>query len=406
MKGSRRAVPEGARPASAAVFGGVIVGLATALVSASGVLAFVAARIGRRAIEPAARIADLRLLDVDTASQTVRITRNADTELPGRYGLFTSGTQSYLKIGTVLSTDAAGVTRKLLTEVGPTDRLAAEAAFSGWYFRDPEELHLPFTEVEVPTSLGGAPAWLFPTEDHSGVWAIHVHGRGTTRSECLRAIPTFRSAGLTSLIVSYRNDGEAPATREGTYALGATEWRDVDAAIELALSRGARRIVLVGWSMGGAIALQTALNSAHGDVIAGLILDSPVIDWRTVLGHHARALGVPRPVTGLALGALTRGWSSRLSGAEDPIPLDDLDLVTRAAELRHPTLILHSSGDDFVPSGASQALAAARADLVDLEQFEVARHTKLWNYDEDRWTGAIRSWLERQGLTSGAVAGS
>ena len=44
----------------------------------------------------------------------------------------------------------------------------------------------------------------------------------------------------------------------------------------------------MGWSMGGAIALQLALNSAHRDVDRGLILESPVIDWRVVLDYQAR----------------------------------------------------------------------------------------------------------------------
>ena len=121
-----------------------------------------------------------------------------------------------------------------------------------------------------------------------------MHGRGTTRAECLRAVPVFHALGITSLVVSYRNDGEAPRSRAGTYALGATEWRDVDAAVGFARRRGARRILLMGWSMGGAIALQLELNSAHRDVIAGLILESPVIDWRVVLGLPGEAAAAAR----------------------------------------------------------------------------------------------------------------
>jgi hypothetical protein len=42
----------------------------------------------------------------------------------------------------------------------------------------------------------------------------------------------------------------------------------------------------------------------------------------------------------------------------------------------------------------------ARPDLVEMQVFEVARHTKLWNYDQERWSDSIRRWLERQGLAS------
>ena len=40
----------------------------------------------------------------------------------------------------------------------------------------------------------------------------------------------------------------------------------------------------MGWSMGGAVALQTAGRARiTAEPIAGMILDSPVIDWRPVL---------------------------------------------------------------------------------------------------------------------------
>jgi hypothetical protein len=57
-------------------------------------------------------------------------------------------------------------------------------------------------------------------------------------------------------------------------------------------------------------------------------------------------------------------------------------------------LILHSADDGFVPDSASRALAAARSDIVTFVPFTVALHTKLWNYDEARWTGAVREWLD------------
>ena len=297
----------------------------------------------------------------------------------------------------MLAEDATSVKRKLLTQIGAQTRISADAAFSGWYFDHAEELHLPFTSELIGSAVGPCPAWLFPAGDGQ-VWVIQVHGRGTTRAECLRAVPVFHSLGITSLVVSYRNDGEAPRSRAGTYALGATEWRDVDAAVGFARRRGARRIVLMGWSMGGAIALQLELSSAHRDVLAGLILESPVVDWRVVLGYQAKLLRLPAAVTGLAIGALQTEWATPMTGAGAAIPFDRLDAVSRAAELQHPILILHSDDDGFVPSDASHDLVVARPDLVEMQVFEVARHTKLWNYDQERWSDSIRRWLERQGL--------
>lgn len=368
--------------------------------------ALVASRLARRVVTPATRVADTKILSLDTAAQTITLTRTDDTALPGRYGLFTSGSEHYLKLGTVLAESETAVTRKLLTHIDRDAVLDADAAFSGWYFDRPEQLQLPFTNEIIGTSIGPCPAWLFRAADDTGRWVIQIHGRGSTRSEGLRAVPLFRDLGYTSLAVSYRNDGEAPRSRQGTYMLGATEWRDVDAAVGFAIRRGAREILLMGWSMGGQIALQLDLNSAHREKIVGLILESPAVDWSEVLRYQAGLLRVPKPVITLAIGALSSDWGGPVRGTGERIPLERLDIVRRADELKHPILVLHSDEDGFVPSGASHALALARPDLVTLEVFHTARHTKLWNYDQERWTRTITEWVEALPVTSGAGAES
>lgn len=382
----------------------VIVRTALAVISASlgAVLALwgaIAVRMARRVVTPAARVPDCRILELDTSSQTITLTRTPDTELAGRYGLFTAGTEGYLKLGSVLSETSAAVKRKLLTHVGPQSRIVRDAAFSGWYYQRPEELHLPFTPELVGSALGPCPAWLFPAGD-GDVWVIQVHGRGAARAECLRAVPVFHALGITSLVVSYRNDGEAPRSRSGRYMLGATEWRDVDAALGFARRRGAKRVIVMGWSMGGAISLQLALNSAHRDLIVGLILDSPVVDWRIVLDYQARLVKLPAPVTRLAITILGADWATALTGAGAAIPFRRLDVLARSAELHHPILILHSDDDGFVPSDASHDLVVARPDIVELDVFSVARHTKLWNYDQERWTSRITRWLTERGFVT------
>lgn len=406
MVASRRAAMRGATrssdarqntPALVAGIRAALIVLSIALAGVLGMLAAGSLHLARRVVTPARRLPDTRILALDTAAQTITLARTPDTELPGRYGLFTTGTSDYIKLGSVLSTDESSVKRKLLTHIATDARLAPEAAFSGWYFDRPEQLHLDFTPELIGSTVGPCPAWLFPAGDGE-TWVIQVHGRGTNRAECLRAVPLFHSLGITSLVVSYRNDGEAPRSRTGTYALGATEWRDVDAAVGFARRRGARRVIVMGWSMGGAIALQLSLNSAHGDAIAGLILESPVIDWRVVLDYQARLERVPNAVSGLAITALQSEWATPLTRAGAAIRFDQLDAVARATELRHPILILHSDDDGFVPSDASHDLVVARPDLVELQVFDVARHTKLWNYDEARWSEAIRAWLTAQGL--------
>ncbi len=364
-----------------------------ALVAAAGVVVL---GLARRVVTPGKRATDTEILSVDTGAQTIELTRTPDTELPGRYGLFTTGTLGYVKLGAVLSADSTRVRRKLLTQVDPGARIDRAAAFSGWYFSSPRELHLPWESVLIGTPNGACPAWLFPAPaaaEASGTWVIQIHGRGVTRAECLRAVPVFHALGMANLVVSYRNDGEAPRSKGGSYALGASEWRDVDAAISYALRHGAERVLLMGWSMGGALALQAAVSSAHREAIVGLVLDSPVVDWRTVLRYQAKGMGVRAPFPALAMDLLSSPVTARFGGAEEAIPFDRLDMVARADELTVPVLILHSDDDGFVPADASHALADARPDIVTMPVFAGARHTKLWNYDQTGWTTAITEWV-------------
>ncbi|MFJ4225179.1 alpha/beta hydrolase [Microbacterium sp. NPDC089695] len=374
--------------------------LVPAFLALGAAMALLVLSVARRVVVPAKRPADAEIIAVDTGAQTIELGRTPDTELPGRYGLFTSGTYGYVKLGAVLSADATSVRRKLLTQIEPGARIDRQAAFSGWYYATPGELHLPYENVLIGSPAGPCPAWYFPAE--SSTWIVQVHGRGVTRAECLRAVPVLHAEGFPNLVVSYRNDGEAPRSRNGAYALGASEWRDVDAAVSYALRHGAERVILMGWSMGGAVSLQTALNSGNRDRIVGLILESPVIDWRTVLRFQAKEAGMRAPLPDLAMSALSVPLTARLSGAEDAIPFDRLDMVARADELAVPILILHSDDDGFVPADASHALQAARPDIVTMPAFSVARHTKLWNYDQAGWSEAIAAWVRAEGFSASA----
>ncbi len=374
--------------------------LVPALLALGAALALLVFGAARRVVTPTRRTTDTTILAIDTGAQTIELQRTLDSELPGRYGLFTTGTYGYVKLGAVLSADASTVRRKLLTQIEPGARVDREATFSGWYYSSPAELHLRWENVLIGSPAGPCPAWFFPGS--SSTWVIQVHGRGAMRAECLRAVPVLHAAGLPNLVVSYRNDGEAPRSRAGAYALGASEWRDVDAAIAYALRHGAERVILMGWSMGGAVSLQAAVSSGNRDRIAGLILESPVVDWRSVLRFQAAQSRVRAPLPELAMGALEVPFTARLSGADDAISFDRLDMVARSSELRTPILVLHSDDDGFVPSDASHALQEARPDLVTMPRFTVARHTKLWNYDQDAWTGAITDWLSAQGFSASA----
>lgn len=381
--------------------------LAVAAVGLGGVaLAAIMATMGFAAhvarvviVPPRRRIEDIGV--IATNASTVTLESTVDSRTPGKYGFWFDGDRGYARVGDIVSATATNVTRELLSIEFGDLAAAKRGRISGAFFLNPRELGVPVEDVEIATTLGAAPAWFVPANEHSNRWVILVHGRGVIRTEPIRAVPAVRAAGFNSLLVSYRNDGVAPNSADGRYALGATEWHDIDAAIEFAVSRGASDVVLMGWSMGGATSFQASFLSAHRALLRGLVLESPVVDWRRVLNFQAKRQRVPALVRVAALALLGHSWGGRFTGQAEPINLDSLDLVDRASELRSPTLLMHSADDTYVPVSASRELARLRPDLVRYEEFDDALHAKLWNRDPDRFDRVITEWLVGLAPTSG-----
>ncbi|MCM6762072.1 alpha/beta fold hydrolase [Rathayibacter sp. ZW T2_19] len=403
MPDPRRHAAEGGRRTGALLLA-LLAPPALAATLALGASALVTAFLRGVVIPPSRRSEDTRVLDVRPDAREIVLAAGPETTVRGGFSLWFDGGRGHARVGRILATGAGRVVRELETVDRGRLHAGARGRVNGWLFLSPRQTRIPFTAEQVPTQYGPAPAWLFPGGD-GATWAVHVHGRATHREETLRGVPVLHRAGLTSLVISYRNDGDAPSSPDGRYGLGDTEWRDVDAAIRFAQERGARSVVLVGWSMGGAIALQTVLRSPRRHLIAGLVLDSPVVDWHETLRGQARLRRIPPVIAALALTAMQSPLSTALTGQSAVVPLADLDLVSRADELTTPVLLLHSADDDFVPSGPSEALAAARPDLVELVLVDGARHTRIWNDDPDRWERAVEGWLRRRSLSgSGSSA--
>jgi alpha-beta hydrolase superfamily lysophospholipase len=375
----------------------IVAGSIASAVAAAGAVA--TALMSRAIVTPSLPVDDVRILGFDPVDRVVRLEVTADSILPGLYSLRFSGDTGHARIGEVLSVSDGIVRRSVLSvDYGDLER-AERGRISGWYYIHPRELGYPVEEVEIPTTVGPAPAWYVPAPDAASTkWVLQVHGRGVRRGETIRALPVFHEHGYHVLHISYRNDGEAPRSADGRYALGDTEWQDLDAALTWAVDHGATDVVLMGWSMGGAITLQAMGRAVHRDRIRAIALDSPAVDWREILRYHGRTRRVPELVGDAAFATITHAPGRLVTGQQQPLDLDRLDFVKRSAEVDVPLLLMHSDDDGYVPSGASRKLAEARPDLVTFVPFSIARHTKLWNYDRVKWNAAISAWLTANGL--------
>jgi len=350
--------------------------------------------IARRLTAPVGpRTLDLavRGVEQDDDGDLIVLDRTDQTTAPGIYNLwFEHGGWAQLSAEIVDRGPTRVVRRVTGTAPGLTPEVGARASWSGIYYATPADAGLDARDITITTPAGPCPARRI--DGDPSTWAIHIHGLGSTRAGTLRGVRAASELGYTSLVVSYRNTAEGPRVGTGRSTLGHTETADVDEAIGYAVRRGARQIVLFGWSMGAAISLQLADRPRQHGLIAALVLESPVLDWTEVIKANCVRSGLPAVAGHLAAPWLTIGPLARTVGLPGRIPLRCFDWAARAADFTTPILILHGTRDDSVPIRPSQALRDARPDRVELETFD-AGHTLGWNADPDRWRKAVTAWL-------------
>lgn len=312
---------------------------------------------------------------------TITLSGDVDARTPGEWAVEWRG--GYGELGPILRADRTGLERRF-TRVRGRVRAGLPMAVGPYAAQaDPARLlGIPYRDVAFTGPAGPVRAWWVPGRDSS--WMIFVHGRGAERAQSRRVLPLFTRLGWTSLVIAYRNHDGLPARGDGRYRLGATEWREAEAAVRWARDRGARRVVIVGYSMGGGIALEFLRHSTLAPLVSGVVLESPVLAWRPVFDIAARERGVPPPITALGM------WVAERRGG---LTFDDLDQLAHAGEFHTPMLVLHGPPDSKVPFAASAALARTRPDLVTLVALPSARHVRGWNVDPRRYETAIERWL-------------
>ena len=236
------------------------------------------------------------------------------------------------------------------------------ARWNQYYFGSPPTSPRPAHRARrrMPPSSGPMPAWVVrPRPGHGARWAMLVHGRGARREEtvCGRC-NRCATAGIRRPDADLpQRRGRAAAAPTAATTSGCREWRDIEDAARYAVQQGAREVLLVGWSMGGAIVLQTLDRSLAHRPRRARRARRP----GHRLGRRARPprhgstgcrppVGQPRPrADGHALGAPAGRGARRASTWPRPTG------CARADELRHRMLLIHSVDDEFVPVGPSRA---------------------------------------------------
>lgn len=316
----------------------------------------------------------------------IRLGRDHESLEPGRWAL--EWANGYGAVGRVLSSDSASVVREFRALVGDPP-VGAWASLRGVArSADPLKLlGLTYESVAIAGPLGRYPAWWVP--GRKSVWVIYVHGRGANRTEGLRTLGVLAARGVPGLMVTYRNDAGAPASPDGYYHLGLTEWGDLEAAVRYALGHGARGVVLSGYSMGGQIVLQFMHRSPLASRVRAIVLESPVLDWNATLALRARVLHVPAAMTWIG---------KRTAALRAGIDWEQLDQVPAAVSITTPILLFHNLEDRFAPEWVSEAFAKRSVGYTTLVRVARGNHVEAWNADSSGYAIVLNRWFTAHGL--------
>jgi pimeloyl-ACP methyl ester carboxylesterase len=317
---------------------------------------------------------DLEVVDLEKDQITLRATPQTQRDAWRRDGIWgLRWKEGYAQVGEILHMDDQKVVRKFLPLSGNLKRLDKVRLDEFAFPDDPQKAFgLPTQEVVFSSPLGDFHALCI--QGRSSTWVIFVHGkRDHPPRKPLRSypmLPAVTELGLHCLIITYRNDLGALASPDGFHWYGLSEWRDLEGAARYAVERGAEKLILVGYSMGGAIVMNFLHRSPLTKKVQVTILDSPMLDINTTIDFRARLLNIPEPIV----------WLGKfIAGLRFEIDWEALDYLSRADELVTPILLFHGDADTIVPVETSDVLANVRPDIVTYHRVPYATHVRSWN---------------------------
>ena len=227
---------------------------------------------------------------------------------------------------------------------------------------DAEELTLPSTDSVTVNGYYVRP------RDRSEPIAhlLFSHGNGGNLSGRFWLAKQLSSRGLAVLLYDYRGYGHSTdrfPTETGVYA-------DGEAALAVLVDRAGapERVVLFGRSLGGGVSYELA---ARHPELAAIITDSTF----TSIPDMARRATVFSPLA--------------------PLVRTRMDNARRIAEVQMPKLILHGTADQLVPFDMAEELRDLARPPVELISIPGAGHNNTFLVDQERYFGAITSFVER-----------
>ena len=198
----------------------------------------------------------------------------------------------------------------------------------------PKNYNLPFEEITLTTkdsiSIAG---WFIPAPAPKKPALVILHGYPAEKGDMLSIASSLRP-DFNIFLIDFRYFGKSG----GSFTtLGTNERLDLEAAIDFLMSRGFKRVGVLGFSYGGA----TAILQAAKDPRIAAVISYASFAYLTLLGKDMYS---HLPIIREALVPLMKFWAKTFWNVDAAYSPQGV-----AQHVQIPILIIHSRLDDQIP---------------------------------------------------------
>lgn len=247
----------------------------------------------------------------------------------------------------------------------------------------PADVGLSYENASFAADAGALAAWWVPAQNATGT-VIFLHGYGDSRSQAVPLMPFLHEAGYHVLAFDFRAHGGSAGD---VTTVGLDEVADVEAAIAFARAKdplASEDLALLGFSMGGATAINAAAISPHVDVV---VSDSAFATLTNIASNSiTHFTDLPRFPFG-PLSVAMAGWMVGKS-VRDNAP------VHAMARVSAPVLVIQGADDVIAfPDDDGRALADAAPEGSRLWLVAGAAHVQAHGLAQAEYESQVSAFL-------------